>query len=207
MKNNTLYWNSLENRQEIASLLRENQVVLCSTDTVLGLLAPLEHQAFISMNEMKGRGSQPALILIESAARWDLFTQSLQGENIIRNIMNRFWPGPLTIIGRARADLPTFMQGPGGTVALRVPGHEGLRQLLHEFDGLFSTSANLTGQPVPTTLNAVHPHIIASVAGVITDGATEYPVLPSTMIDVSSGSVKLIRQGAIAWSEIQQLLD
>lgn len=57
--------------------------------------------------------------------------------------MERFWPGPLALlIFKAKADLPSYLKGADGTIALRIPAHAGLQQLLVDCEGLFSTSAN-----------------------------------------------------------------
>ncbi len=200
-------WHSPENRAHIVNILRSDQIVLCTTDTVLGLLANLSESAFAQINRIKGRSNKPSLILIENMRAVERFVDPLHIEKRVSKIMAAFWPGPLTIIFPAKTFLPEFLKGQGGTIGLRVPQHAGLQSILHNFDGLFSTSANLAGEQVPTRVEDVDPSILDAVGGVILDEAASYPVIPSTIIDASSSEIKLVREGVIPWSEITRVLD
>lgn len=189
-------WSSSENRRQVVTMLQQDQIVLCSTDTVLGLLANLSERSFVQINRIKGRENRPAVTLIGDTEQVGHFVDVFHIETKVQDIMAKFWPGPLTIIFKAKPSVPDYLKGPGGTISLRVPQHEGLLDVLKSFDGLFSTSANLTGQPVATKITEVDPAILSAVSGVITDTQETYPAIPSTIIDVSSGEIKLIRAGA-----------
>src|SRR4029079_3314461 len=139
MRNMPLSWNSLENRRQVVTILQQDQVILCSTDTVLGLLANLSERSFAQINRIKGRENRPAVTLIRNSEQVGYFVEGRHIETKVQEIMAKFWPGPLTIIFKAKPSVPDYLKGPGGTISLRVPQHEGLLDVLKSFDGLFST--------------------------------------------------------------------
>ena len=181
----------------ITELLNNNNVLISSTDTVLGLLAPVTDKGFTALNTIKKRSSKPYLIMISDFSKVAHFSdQKLTPE--IEALLKKAWPGPLTVILKAKKDLPGYMTSSKGTVALRVPNHKSLLSVLQHFDGLFSTSANLTGQAVPESFENIDKslveHVVALVGQTI-DKGHHYPVIPSTIIDCSDNSIKVIRQG------------
>src|ERR1700722_34926 len=143
-----LSWHDENTLEKVRDLLAQNQVILCSTDTVLGLLAPATRQGYEQLDTIKQRTKKPYLILIGSADALPKFIDQPLTFHI-EKLINSCWPGPLTLIFKANPLLPHFVTGGAETVALRVPDHVQLRQLAAQFHGLFSTSANVANQPVP----------------------------------------------------------
>src|SRR5581483_12056785 len=144
MKKNLL-WSKGSDRQLIVNQLQDGNVVLGTSDTVLGLLADTTARGTSLINEIKGRDRKPYIILIESKEKASYFVEQSDLTHY-QKLLDSCWPGPLTLIFRAKANLPDYIKGINGTVALRVPKHEGLLAILGQFNGLFSTSANLSGQ-------------------------------------------------------------
>jgi L-threonylcarbamoyladenylate synthase len=175
-------------------LLQENKVILATSDTVLGLLAPVTAQGFETLNMIKGRFEKPYIVLIDSQDKLAHFAQ-LPLPNYAHEIIDRAWPGPLTIIVRAKDDLPAYARSKDGTIALRVPEHPQLRAVLSNFDGLFSTSANKAGCPVPDSFEFVDADIIQQVSCIIKNGAVG-TTTPSTIIDCTGDTLRVVRQGA-----------
>ena len=90
------------------------------------------------------------------------------------------------------------------TIAVRVPKHNGLLRLLREFDGLFSTSANRSGQPVPKTIDELSSDIVESVSCIVRD-ENEEKKLPSTIVDFSrENECMVVREGSITKNEIER---
>ena len=199
-----LYWDNENTISEILSIMRSGRAIVGSSDTVIGLLAPLTQEGFSALNTIKKRQEKPYLILVESqSAVENLIDQPLSAQ--IRGIMARCWPGPLTIIFKAKASLPAYIKGSDGTIALRVPAHAGLQRLLAHCDGLFSTSANKAGEPVPLSFDQLDQDIIKQVGAVISDDPNKYSqqTLPSTILDCSDGvTIRVVREGAYPIEEL-----
>ncbi len=121
-----LYWDHKNTICKVLAIMRSGGVIVGSSDTVIGLLAPLTKEGFDAFNRIKKRQEKPYLILVKSQFEAiNLIDQVLSEE--IKNIMRSCWPGPLTLIFKAKADLPDYVKSPDGTIALRVPDHVGCR--------------------------------------------------------------------------------
>jgi L-threonylcarbamoyladenylate synthase len=196
----TLLWGNQETIDLLENELRHGNVVLGDGDTVLGLLADLSEQGLAQLDHIKNRSKKPYLVLVHDYKKALKFIQYDDSKLFqIEKLMNICWPGPVTIVFRAQKDLPDFIKAVDGTIALRVPKHNGLLQLLATFDGLFSTSANSSGEPVPSAIDQVSDSIMRSVACIVrNDGAesSQAAALPSTIIDCTGEKLVVIRQGA-----------
>lgn len=113
-------------------------------------------------------------------------------------LMQHCWPGPLTIIFKAKKGIPKFLQSATGTIAIRCPKHAHLQALLPTFKGLFSTSANKGGDPPPKTIKQVDPALIKKIKYLVIDTKSFLlQTLPSSIIDFSrKKGVKVIREGS-----------
>lgn len=203
MKTPFLSWHNETDIEKIIFLLKSDSVVVGPSDTVIGLLARTTKSGSDTLNQIKHRSGKSYITLIKSK---DLLNSYIQMPLPIQieNIIAKFWPGPLTIVFKAKKDLPDYLIGENNTISLRVPDHEGLQKLLSVFDGIFSTSANLSGNPVPKLIAELDPFIQNQVAGIIDDEGKNQG-LPSTIIDCSGDQIKLLREGAIPWQEIEKL--
>ena len=201
-----LYWKDPESIDLIEQELRAKRAVGGSTDTVLGLLAELSEKGLLLLNMIKKRSGKPYLILISSkAAAHSLIASnpSLQ----IEKLMDICWPGPVTLIFKAHAAVPAYMQSLAGKIALRVPNHAGLQALLQRFKGLFSTSANIAGSPIPMGVEELDKRIASYLSCFIIKKQqqdTKTPPLPSTILDCSGDKIKVIRAGARSIEELEK---
>lgn len=204
MKSNTLSWLDPFSLQKIVRCLQENGVVLAPSDTVWGLCGAPTPTVFKSLNRLKVRNDKPYLLLARSLSAIERYAQVPQDEVFVKMI-KVLWPGPLTIIFKARKDAPSFMVSHEGTIAFRIPKHEGLQALLSQVPVLFSTSANISGQPVPIIYKEVSSFIREGVALSVVPEQEEDPqsTIPSTIIDVSNGKMRVVREGAISTTVIQ----
>lgn len=187
----------------LVKALKNNELVAGTTDTILGLLAPLTHDGFEKLNAVKGRQEKPYLILLSSAEKIPLFVDVYPG--YVQPLLDACWPGPLTILLKAKKSLAPHLVSKEGTIALRVPHHVQLLELLHHFDGLFSTSANLSGQPVATTVDQMDIALKDAVSYVVTGGSSGQS-LASTIIDCTKEKIKVIRHGAYDVDYLKQII-
>lgn len=208
MKPVTLSWQSANDIQAAAQILRSDNVLIGDSDTVLGFLAPLTTEGFLSLNAIKKRTEKPYLILsqtVEKALAFMEFTTSTQRDHVAV-LARACWPGPLTLVAPAHASLPSYCTSVSGTVGIRVPDHAGLQMLLRSFGGLFSTSANEASKPISRDFQAsTTKQLIQQCAAIIMDQGEPANGLPSTIVDVCGDEPVIIRHGAINKEKIHSV--
>ncbi len=123
---------------------------------------------------------------------------------LAERLMDRFWPGPLTLLIRARSDLHELIAA-GGKVAVRIPGSSFALELVRSLPfPVTATSANLSGMPP-----AVHPDELVACFGqaldIIVDGGETPGGRPSTIVDVKDDALEIVRTGAVPVEEILQV--
>jgi L-threonylcarbamoyladenylate synthase len=112
----------------------------------------------------------------------------------------RFWPGPLTLVVSKRPDLPETVSATP-TVGVRVPDHALARKLLSAAGPMAVTSANLSGQPSPSTAQEVLAQLGGRIALIIDGGKTPGGI-PSTVVDCSGQEIRILREGPILKDQI-----
>ncbi len=177
-------------------------VIVYPTDTYYGLGAdPRNPRAVRKIFEIKKRpAGQPILLLIAEPAEVEDWATDIPSHAAV--LMKRHWPGPLTLIFRAKADLLPELTAGTGTIGLRVPGSELTRDLLRSLGrALTGTSANWSGQPSMCTA-AEAEAAIGDRVDLILDGGKTPGGKPSTVVDVSTGVLRVIREGAVPVRDI-----
>lgn len=166
--------------QEAVAVLRAGGIVLVPTETVVGLLATDARW----LNEAKGSDqSKPLTLLCASAEEALALTPRVPP--LARMLAERLWPGPLTLVLDRRG---------GGTVGIRVPGGTVTEVLAAFGEPVYATSANLSGEPAPKSLEDVDPRIAEDVDLVVRGepGNGE----PSAVVDLSGDRARLLRSTA-----------
>jgi L-threonylcarbamoyladenylate synthase len=191
--------------REAAAMIRDGLVVAYPTDTLYGLAAdPRNATAVRRVYEMKGRAARSALTLIaadvEQARAAGDMTRSAE------RLAARCWPGPLTIIVRARGVLAREMLAGGATVGIRVPAHAVAIELARAVGVcVTATSANRSGATAaatPAAVAAALPDVDA-----ILDGGSARGGAASTIVDASTDAVTLVRQGVVPWDRVLKSLE
>jgi L-threonylcarbamoyladenylate synthase len=151
----------------------------------------------------KGRpADHPVIIHFSSAEK--AFEWGRDIPDAARTLAARFWPGPLTLILKRSGKAQDFVTGAQDSVGLRVPSHPVALQLLREFgQGVAAPSANLFGNVSATTAAHVKEELKADL--VLDGGASEIGI-ESTIVDVSSSILVLLRPGRISKEQIEELL-
>lgn len=176
------------------------------TDTVYGLAArPVDIDAVHAIYRMKGRPQGMHLpVLAASAAQVHaLGVAFTPGAEVLAH---RWWPGPLTLaFGFApQVERPAWLEG-RTEVAVRIPDHDFLRNLLEQTGVLVVTSANPHGAPTPRTAGDVAASLGSSVELVIDGGHLQE--IPSTLVNVSGAEPSVEREGAVARGAIADALE
>jgi len=184
--------------------LRRGGVIAYPTDTLYGLGAdPRDARAVDHVFRIKGRGEQHPVPLIaggvEQARAVGWFDESAS------RLAALFWPGPLTLIVRQSVGLAEGV-GQSGTIAVRVPDHAVARALALGLGfPITSTSANRTGARPAATAQEVADAIGEDVS-VIVDGGPTRGGHPSTIVDLVTGTARLVRAGAVPWERVLESL-
>jgi L-threonylcarbamoyladenylate synthase len=183
--------------REAAEAILRGGVIAFPTDTVYGLSCSLMDPAAVEfVYRLKKRPSHLSVIALlpEPDAVHPLVDALPEiGEALIK----RFWPGPLSIIFKASNLVPLRVRGERGTIALRVPKHPLCQALLAAVGGpLVSSSANLSGQPPCADAQELR-RVFGNQLDVVLDGGPSAASVPSTVVDVSSGRLELVREGAV----------
>lgn len=185
------------------SMLLAGKVIVYPTETFYGFLASLRFpDAVLETQTLKGRKTAAPLPCIIGDEN-DLSHLADNVTPLQKKLMALFWPGPLTLVFDARDDLPATVTGHTKTVGVRVPGHSGARRIAIQTGPLTATSANLSGEPP-----AHHVTPIADrFSGIpIFDGGTLAPSFGSTVLDVRSGNLEIIRAGDLSIKTIERTL-
>jgi L-threonylcarbamoyladenylate synthase len=189
-----------ESIQRALEILRKGGLVAFPTDTVYGLGAPaFDGKAVESIYLAKDRPSEKSIpVLIGDDT--DLEKLSADISDIVRRLVSRFWPGPLTLIVPKKPTLPESVSATA-TVGVRVPDHSVARRLLRDAGPMAVTSANISGQPSPATAQEVFDQLSGRIELIIDGGKTPGGV-PSTLVDCTGSEIKVLREGPITLGQI-----
>lgn len=188
-----------------ADAVRAGRLVVTPTDTVYGIgCDAFDNDAVARLLATKHRGpDMPVPVLVGS---WDT-VQGLVREfsDLTRTLVEAFWPGGLSIVVPEAPSLPWNLGDTRGTVMLRMPLHPVAIELLREVGPMAVSSANISGNPAPVTAQEAKEQLGRAVS-VYLDGG-EAPVgEPSTIVDLSGVTPKVLREGAISAERIGQVL-
>ncbi len=187
-----------------AQIIKNGGLVAIPTETVYGLGANgLDEQAVASIFAAKGRPQDNPLILhVAEPEQVEQFCHSIPEQAYA--LMQKFWPGPLTIVLHARDIVPRRTTGGLSTVAVRCPDNDVTRAIIR-LSGvpIAAPSANLSGKPSTTTAQHVlHDH--DGRIDAVVDGGPCRVGVESTIVDLTEARPRLLRPGGIT---PQQLMD
>ncbi len=202
MAHNKLSWQDSDSINLLERALGSDLTVLISSDTVLGLSAPLTKSGFEALNRIKGRERKPYLIILADKRQLGDYCD-IPANPAIQRLIEQCWPGPLTLILPAKQGLGSHLTHGGTSIAIRIPAHKELLALLNRVGGLFSTSANKAGCTVPETIDQVDPAIIGQVGLIVIDERAS--TTPSTILDCTTDTINLVREGAYDRAELEKI--
>jgi L-threonylcarbamoyladenylate synthase len=183
-------------------IIRAGGVIAYPTDTFYGLGAdPGNPAAVRRLFNIKGRGAdQPILLLLSEAGEVNNWASGITPQ--ASALMERFWPGPLTLVFKAKAGVLPELTAGTGTIGLRVPGSRLTLGLLRSLGGaLTGTSANLSGRPSIRTAQEA-ADALGSLVDLVLDGGATAGGKPSTVVDVSTDIPRVLREGAVPSQDI-----
>ncbi len=206
MINKLLFWQDNKTIDLLRESLKKNNVSITSTDTVLGLVANCSKSGLQKLDLIKNRREKPYIILIDSIEKLPIFIEK-KIDKKFEGFLNNCWPGPLTLIFKSQINSHDYLKSFNDTIAIRIPNHQYLLQLLGSFDGLFSTSANISGREIPDSIQKIDPEIEKLIDFIVADKKYEnhsYPIIPSTILDCTEEKIKIVREGIFPIDELEQ---
>ncbi|RLA78442.1 MAG: threonylcarbamoyl-AMP synthase [Deltaproteobacteria bacterium] len=188
-----------------AEVIRRGGVVAFPTETVYGLGADaFNARAVALIFELKGRPRFDPLI-VHVADPGDVKRLWQEVDSRARKLMERFWPGPLTLVLPKRAEVPDIVTAGLGTVAVRMPAHPVALALIREAETpVAAPSANPFGRLSPTTAEHVLQGLGERVE-VILDGG-RCPVGVESTVLALDGEPRLLRPGGVPVEQIEEVI-
>ncbi len=181
-----------------AEILRSGGLVAVPTETVYGLAAiGLDAEAVEEIYRVKGRPeTKPISLLVEGIESASSFCREVP--EVARRLSAAFWPGPLTMILWKNDLVPSIVTAGGNTVGIRCPDHPLTLSLLRHIGlPLAAPSANPSGFPAPTDAESVLAYLDGKIPCIL-DGGTCAVGVASTILDLTSARLRIIRQGVLS---------
>jgi tRNA threonylcarbamoyl adenosine modification protein (Sua5/YciO/YrdC/YwlC family) len=182
--------------------VRGGGLIVLPTDTVYGVGADaFSARAVANLLEAKGRGrDMPPPVLVGSRAALGALVSAMPASG--EELVDRFWPGPLTLVCRHTPHLAWDLGETAGTVAVRMPDHPLALDLLAATGPLAVSSANRTGMPAATTAAEAEEMLGGSVS-IYLDGGSTAGTTPSTIVDLTGVTPRVLRSGALSLEELR----
>ena len=191
--------------EKAAKLIKRGEIVVFPTETVYGIgTNGLDENAVKKLYEVKQRPlNKPISLLVSNMKMVNLIAKDIT--EVEYKIMQKFFPGPLTIILKKKEIVPDIVTAGQDTVGVRMPGGEIARKLVEIANvPIAAPSANITGEPSGTNLQEIMEHFEGKVDYFIDGGSSELG-LASTIVQVIDGKPQILRQGSITLNQINQI--
>ena len=191
------------NIDRAAVLIASDALVAVPTETVYGLAANgLSSKAVEKIYRIKGRPAlKPLSLMIFGPQEIDKYCIDVPEKAY--ELAERFWPGPLTIVLKARKIVPEIVRAGGDTVGLRCPNHPMTLKLLKKCSlPLAAPSANPSGAASPQNIKEVLRYFDGLIEAVVDGGQCDIGT-ESTVIDLSKDKPRILRIGALREEELK----
>lgn len=182
---------------EAAEILGRGGLVVMPTETVYGIAADaMSAEAVERLRRVKGRpDTKPLPVMVSGAGDLDRLASCVPQE--ARRVAAAFWPGPLTIVLPAAGVVGEHVHAGTGSVGLRAPDHPVAQAVLGAFGApLVLTSANLSGEPEASDARTALTSLDGRVDLILDAGPCRLG-RPSTVLDLSGGPPRVLREGAV----------
>ena len=189
-----------------AGAVRRGELVVIPTDTVYGLAADaFSHDAVRALLDAKGRGREmPPPVLISAVTTLDALAEEVP--DWARSLVEKFWPGPLTLVCRQQASLMWDLGETRGTVAVRMPDDEVALAVLERTGPLAVSSANLTGRLAATDADSAE-EMLGDAVAVIVDAGPSAGGEASTIVDATLPEGRVLRRGALSLDDLNAAIE
>jgi L-threonylcarbamoyladenylate synthase len=197
--------NNPESPQKTASVLRNGGVIIYPTETLYGLGAlALNEKSVENVFIIKGRSyGKPIPILVKDK---EMLIEFAEVNERASTLINKFLPGPLTLVLRKRKNLPDLITAGTGKAAVRISRHPFVRHLFDFIsEPLTSTSANISGDENLFSFDEIHK-VFNGKVDLIVDSGNLPPSKGSTIVDLTVNPPLIVREGDISKEELKEFL-
>jgi len=192
-------------RAAAVELLRKGEIVALPTETVYGLAADaLNPIAVAKIFEVKERPRfDPLIVHLPDRAWLERVAKICSADRqLIEELIDRFWPGPLTLVLSKREIVPEIVTAGLDTVAVRISSHRVFSEIIRAFAGpLAAPSANRFGRISPTTAQHVMDDLNGRIPLVVAAGPTMHGI-ESTIVAIRTGKIEILRRGPITAEQL-----
>ena len=188
----------------VIDVLRKGGIAVYPTDTVYGVGGdPFNEDVVERIFSIKKRGDKPLPLLVSSIK--DVMEIAYVSDTALQ-LMENFWPGPLTLILPVKKEFPFKITFGTGKIGVRMPNHK-IPLLLAEGLGgaIIGTSANISGHPAPRSAEEALRELDDLVDIVLDAGPTPGGV-PSTVVEIINGEIRILREGPITLKDLMSVL-
>ena len=194
------------NYKLISKSLLEHKIVILPTETVYGLAIFYDDKiAYDKLIKLKQRDfDKPVAIMVSPSFDLDKYFYI---SDKARKVINKFLPGPLTVLLKVKKEFPYQCHSGTSVVGIRMPKDRRLIKILNKVNKpLQITSCNISSNPPCTTyLEASNLFSKSSDVGIIIKGKTKSNI-PTSVVDLTSNDIKILREGEIKFNQIMEVL-
>ncbi|MDR0199691.1 MAG: threonylcarbamoyl-AMP synthase [Streptococcaceae bacterium] len=193
--------------EKAVTALKSGELIVLPTETVYGLFADATNQAAVEkLYAVKGRPTEKALNL-NIADPVLIHTYARDFPDFLDKLVEKFLPGPLTIILKASDQVPEWVHVGKDTIGFRMPRISETQEIIQQVGVLVGPSANLTGDPSPVYFKDLQPEILREAVVALQDDSIQG--LDTTILDLSTypqTGAKILRQGAVTKAALQEVV-
>ena len=190
----------------IVKILRQGGVIAFPTETVYGLGVDIFNEKAVNkLYQLKGRDfNKPLSIFVSSLEMLENYVAEIPP--VARELIQKYWAGPLTLVFKASSKVPRSILAGGTTIGIRMSPHKVINQIVERLGRpITATSANLSGSKAATTAEDVRDYFpcgiheiieVPSEVGKVAGGIAES--VASTVVDISQHDIRILREGTIS---------
>jgi len=193
--------------KKVVSLLNRGEIIAFPTDTVYGVGGDIFNETAIDkIYRLKNRPTnKPINALISSENQLKMIVESIPMD--AKSVIEKFWPGPLTIILKKKTEVSDKVTSSLDTIGVRMPNNKIALEIIKKFEKpLATTSANISDKPSPLTADDVYINFQDSLPMII-DSQEKALGIESTIITFASPKPQILRIGAITKEELSRVID
>ena len=181
---------------DIIKTLKDGKLVIMPTDTIYGIIGDATNEDVINkVYEVKERPhGKPLLILVSNLSMLHELVTEIPKET--EKIINKFWPGPLTILFKKSSKVSNALTANSALVAIRMPNDKRLLNIMNHLNRpLISTSANISSHNAITNPNQLEEKMKEKIDLIVDEGTVNNEA--STLITIVNGKIEILREGSL----------
>lgn len=190
-------------------VLNKMGVIIFPTDTVYGMGSLPNKDSIVRIYKIKKRDfSKKIIALVDKYDRiFEIIDETEENVKKIFKVLQKFWPGELTIVFKAKRDFVNTFDDEMETIGIRIPKNETALEIIKNVGGIvLTTSANISGENGVSEIHDINEELLKKVDFVVKE-KQKLTGIPSTIIKYENGKFSLLREGSIILDDVEKLVD